>query len=220
MFPKPLGPDVIANRPVASWRLQLVIYMATDAAWSICIDNAWHDFAGGGGGGITEITSTDTSVTVTNPTGPTTDLSVPPPTLTFADLREESYSGGQSVDPTGTVLTWAHSTGDTLLDYTDPTLPTVIDAGLYTFAFTIGTDQLAGIFGAGFFFLDWSGTLTIGADTSAPLDGDATSGSAFIGMSMTAYLAAGAQARVLMRHTDAVNISAGLDVIIQKILAG
>lgn len=31
---------------------------------------------GGGGGGITEITSTDSSVTITDPTGPTVDLSV------------------------------------------------------------------------------------------------------------------------------------------------
>lgn len=33
------------------------------------------DAAGGGGGGITEITSEDESVTITNPTGPTVDLS-------------------------------------------------------------------------------------------------------------------------------------------------
>ena len=38
--------------------------------------------AGGGGGGVTDITSTDGSVTITDPTGPTTDLSVPKKTTT------------------------------------------------------------------------------------------------------------------------------------------
>lgn len=56
-------------------------------------------FGGGGGGAgtITEITSLDSSVTITNPTGPSVDLSVPP---SAGDVSSVSGAGAIDVSPT------------------------------------------------------------------------------------------------------------------------
>ena len=212
IFPKPIG-GVVASRPAASLELQLLIYMASDAAWAICLDGAWVDLPGGGG--ITDITSTDGTITVTNPTGPTTDLAI-----AFTDLREEAFSASQTVAPGGTDLTWAHSSGDSLLDYTTPALPTVVVAGLYMFACTIATPQEAGIFGSGALILDFGGTLPLTIFASAPLDGTPDEAQAYIGMSMTAYLPAGAEVKARLGHSNASDITdVALDVLIQQIIA-
>lgn len=60
------------------------------------------DGGGGGGGGVTQITSADGSVTVTNPTGPTVDLSAPDTDdLTWSFSRNGNVSAGAPLRMSG-----------------------------------------------------------------------------------------------------------------------
>lgn len=66
---------------------------------------------GGGGGSITDITSTDTSVTVSNPTGPTTDLAV----------ADSPAVGGVTVTGTPSVGQVVTATSASTADWQTPT---------------------------------------------------------------------------------------------------
>lgn len=218
-FPKPIGPDVVASRPAATEMLQLVIYMATDAPWAICIDAAWIDFPSTGGGGITEITSTDLSVTITDPTGPTVDLSVPPPVVSFTDLREQ-FSGTVSIDPAGTNPDWTHTGGSTLVDLTNPAQPTIIDAGLYCVSGLFALDStFPGEFGTIALVLDAAAGITMNGADTFPLDGD-PSQNTLVGPVVTAYVPAGGAISAFLTHGDLLPIDIEWVPTIQQILAG
>lgn len=218
-FPKPIGPDVVASRPTASEALQLTIYMATDAAWAICIDAAWIDIPGtGGGSGITLITSSDSSITVTNPAGPTTDLVVAGGGTTFTDLREQ-FSGTVSISPSGTNPDWTHSSGSTLVDLTSPSAPTIIDAGLYNIAGTFVLDStFAGEFGTIALIADTAATITPLAADTFPLDGD-PSQNTIVSPTLTVYLPVGAAIQAFLTHGDASPIDIEWIPTIQQIIA-
>lgn len=100
---------------------------------------SWFPFAppasSGGGGGITEIESTDGSITVTNPTGPTVDLTGAGGGGGITAQVEQVATSFVAIANNATgFLTWSHSSGAALLDYTNSVQPVAVSAG--TFAFT------------------------------------------------------------------------------------
>jgi hypothetical protein len=93
------------------------------ATWALRLD----DETVGGGGGITSITSTDGSVTVTNPAGPITNLAVfKPSTYEFLSSNTMTVTNGSSG-----AFTWSHTNGSSLMDLTNTTAPLVKVAGVY-----------------------------------------------------------------------------------------
>lgn len=86
--------------------------------------------SGGGGSGITEIESTDGSVTIASPFGPTSDLMVnfPPPPVFGATI--EVVTGGLTA-LAGSVNFVTFTGGGSLLDLTTPNNPLIIAAGAY-----------------------------------------------------------------------------------------
>jgi hypothetical protein len=85
-----------------------------------------------GGGGITDITSIDGSVTVTNPTGPTTDLSVAAHVSQVEVLTatQIALTAGNFATPS-----WTHSSGATLTNLTTPTAPVPLANGNFVAEF-------------------------------------------------------------------------------------
>ena len=95
--------------------------------------HAWDDVGtsgggGGGSGGITDITSADGSVTVTNPTGPTVDLSVPAGVARDREIlsAEVTIAGNNFA-----VIPFAHAYDSALTNLATPTAPKVLKAGYY-----------------------------------------------------------------------------------------
>jgi hypothetical protein len=94
-------------------------------------DFPFGDFGGGGGGGggIVEITSSDASITVTNPTGPVTDLSVAAGHITV-------------LNPTGPIVDLVYSApGGGINSYPNVEIVSYRDVDTYyTFSFRGGAD--------------------------------------------------------------------------------
>lgn len=152
--------------------------------------------SGGGGSGITGIESVDGSVTVTDPTGPITDLSVnfPPPPVVNAS--SQMVTGGL-VAGAGSQNDVSWSGGGSILDLTTPTNPTLIATGAYL----IGVQMAVNIGGSATTqFIRWglfvgtpiSGTIVAG--TTAPLAANKPSQSnVFYGLGFAANSAIGVQ---------------------------
>lgn len=88
----------------------------------------------GGTGTVTEITSTDFSIQVTNPFGPIVNLSG------FQPVTEEEIVafGAVSVPALGGFnVAFSHVSGATLLEYSTPAAPTFLGFGAYTFTLDI-----------------------------------------------------------------------------------
>lgn len=85
---------------------------------------------GGGSSGITRITSVDGSIAVTNPTGPTADLSGFKPQTTYGFYSSNSMAVANGSSGT---FTWSLSNGSALLDLTLSSAPLVKVAGMWYF---------------------------------------------------------------------------------------
>jgi hypothetical protein len=93
------------------------------ATWALRLD----DETLGGSGGVTSITSADSSVTVTNPAGPIVDLAVfKPSTYEFLSSNTMTVTNGSAGS-----FTWSHTNGSSLMDLTNTTAPLVKVAGVY-----------------------------------------------------------------------------------------
>jgi hypothetical protein len=95
------------------------------ATWALRLD----DEGGGGSGGITEIDSSDGSINVSGGgIGPIVDLT------TFEPRFSQNTGTVTFVAPGAANVPWTPFLGDTILDYTTPTVPTPLFAGWYAFS--------------------------------------------------------------------------------------
>lgn len=104
----------IAQQPAATDLPDGFRYIQTDGVEQYVASGAWEDVptTGGGGGGITTITSTDSSLNVTDPTGPSTDLSVQDsPAWAGVTITGTPSAGDVPTAATSTTATWEAPTG-------------------------------------------------------------------------------------------------------------
>ena len=112
--------------------------------------------AGGGGGGISDITSTGGTITVTNPTGPTTNIEVANPGITDITSTDSSVEITNSTGPTTNLSVPAGLNFNVTPD-THPAIPSGVGLGPND-EFETGTS------------IDTAGTRYPGATAWAPLN--------------------------------------------------
>jgi hypothetical protein len=119
-------PTLIIRAPNGSVLAHAPIGSALTAGASA--DVSWFPRGRLDSSGIREITSTDGSVTVTDPFGPVTNLAVPASGAAYEDLTATAFAltAGNFGQPS-----WAHSAGSSLVDLTTPTAPVPKVAGIY-----------------------------------------------------------------------------------------
>lgn len=77
------------------------------------------------GSGVTEVDSIDGSITVLNNTGPTVQIGL-------AVITQEEVSGSASVALSGNAdISFSHTSGNTLMDFTTPQEPRFLNPGVY-----------------------------------------------------------------------------------------
>jgi len=114
--------------------------VATQVAAGGSADVSWFPRGGvatSGGGGITLITSSDNTIAVSNPGGPTVDLGVALPVLQQFE-KVKGGAGASIASLSSGYLPWVHGSGTALLSYTNPLHPTIVTTGEYQFTVMVG----------------------------------------------------------------------------------
>jgi hypothetical protein len=155
-----------------------------------------------GGGGISEIDSSDGSIVVSDPTGPTVDLAVAPA------LQERLAGSISTTGGGGGQLSYSHTSGSTLVNLGTPTAPAIVAAGNYAVTFVgswLVTSHLLTDYVRWFFAL--SPTFTVVAAMTMPLASAAPSAVAALEVSC-AYVGRIAAGQTLQFTVDNDSASA------------
>jgi len=157
---------------------------------------------GGGTGTISDITSTDGSVTITNPTGPTTDLSAHGIQFAAGYYNSNSLTVGSGSSANFHIN---HVFGATPLNLATPFAPTIVTTGVYAFTVDIQstTNLAAGRSSDAVLSLNTPQVTSIESYVTGPTGGALVA----FGLAGTSLMSAGDNLTVSMGNFDTVNVT-------------